>query len=310
MKNRCLRVCVPVADLRKRPVDRSYLDERDALQETQVLCNEVLNLVDTRDKWCFVEASEQIRIDASGTTRGYPGWIRKSAVVEVGSEPVYNAVVKKVRTTVRAEPSHEGAILEKLPLGVRLTVEENGDTPDWTRMQLSKDVRAWICTDHIRTLSDIRSEEQVRENLVNTAELFIGMPYLWGGRSTCVTEDAERTGGAVCGVDCSGLTNLVYRANLIDVPRDAADQARVCAHITFDMLKRADLVFVSAEGVPGQIVHVMLSLGGEEFIEAAETGSFVRCCTFEEKYGFTTSELRVQHWNVSGREISFGSVLR
>jgi hypothetical protein len=53
----------------------------------------------------------------------------------------------------------------------------------------------------------------------------------------------------------------------------------------------------------------MLSLGGEEFIEAAETGSLVRRCTFQEKYGFTTRELIKKQLKVNGREISFGSVL-
>lgn len=345
MKKGCLRVCVPFADLRKEPADRSSGYERDSLQQTQVLHNELLDLIDEQSEWYFVEAPEQIRTDAHGNTGGYPGWVRKSAVVEADSGSDYNAVVSQLCALLSSEPFHEGVVLGRLPLGSRLSVEANNDTADWLITRLPNGT-GWIPAAHVNT-HPVVSNEQLRENLIRTAELFIGLPYLWGGRSTCPTEAASHraqgarhkaqgtghmaqfstkdtnslpplsfnlypgsTAGAVYGVDCSGFTNLVYRAHFIDIPRDAADQAAVCARITADMLKPADLIFVSAQKASEEIVHVMLSLGGEEFIEAAETGSLVRRCTFKEKYGFTAGELIEKQFKVDGRDISFGSILK
>lgn len=51
------------------------------------------------------------------------------------------------------------------------------------------------------------------ENIISTAERFLGVPYLWGGTS-------------VKGVDCSGFTRMVWFMNGVLLPRNASQQAR------------------------------------------------------------------------------------
>jgi len=120
--------------------------------------------------------------------------------------------------------------------------------------------------------------------------------------------NVERRTVAV-GVDCSGLTNLVYRVNMIDVPRDARDQWCAFTPVACDGLEPGDAIFVSAEEAHDQIVHVMLYLGGEEFIEAVETGKFVSVNTFKNKYGLILHEIADQGCIVNKRKMYFASLL-
>lgn len=79
------------------------------------------------------------------------------------------------------------------------------------------------------------------DDFIKTAESFLEAPYLWGGKT-------------ILGIDCSGLTQSVYKANGIQLPRDAYQQAELGRSIPFDKLKTADLAFFKNE--KGRITHV------------------------------------------------------
>src|SRR5690348_10434389 len=49
-------------------------------------------------------------------------------------------------------------------------------------------------------------------DVVNEAKKYLGVPYVWGGT------------GPKTGLDCSGLTQLVYKNLGYDLPRVASDQ--------------------------------------------------------------------------------------
>ncbi len=72
--------------------------------------------------------------------------------------------------------------------------------------------------------------KSVDTDFVAVAETFVGVPYLWGGRSSF-------------GLDCSALVQLSLMAVGVDVPRDSDMQAAEVGEPSSDTLRRGDLVF-------------------------------------------------------------------
>ncbi|MFZ0565909.1 MAG: NlpC/P60 family protein [Chlamydiales bacterium] len=103
-----------------------------------------------------------------------------------------------------------------------------------------------------------------RSQLVEDARHFLGAPYLWGGRAACSKDN-------IASVDCSGLINLLYRAQGIEIPRDTYDQ--YLKSRPTPILKPGDLIYLSKKE---RASHVLLKLDETLFMESPETGKAVR----------------------------------
>ncbi|GAB4312928.1 MAG: C40 family peptidase [Bacteroidales bacterium] len=93
------------------------------------------------------------------------------------------------------------------------------------------------------------------EALVNEAMLWLGVPYLWGGRSPF-------------GVDCSGFVQLLFSRYGVDLPRDAWQQATVGEQVAFQSeARKGDLFFFDNQD--GDIVHVGVYCGNDRIIHSS-----------------------------------------
>jgi hypothetical protein len=97
--------------------------------------------------------------------------------------------------------------------------------------------------------------EGKRNTIVAAARQLTNAPYLWGGRTAL-------------GIDCSGLTQLVYRTAGIIIPRDAHQQAEKGETVNFlNSAQPGDLAFFDNE--EGKITHVGLLLGENKVLHAS-----------------------------------------
>jgi gamma-D-glutamyl-L-lysine dipeptidyl-peptidase len=298
-----LVVKVPVANLRREPVEAHKRYAHDDRQETQLLFNETLLYRSEKPDWYYVEAREQLKANTGKGWQGYPGWVRKEFVSIAAEIPRHNGVVKSRIARLFSQPAESAAPVLFLSLGTRVTLTEEPGA--YHRMSIGNGRSAWISKTDVAMNTREISNNDLRRNLLQTAFLFIGVPYLWGGRSMFMA-DLTKT---VTGVDCSGLTNLVYRANNIDIPRDAHDQWLVSKKASDDgLLQAGDLIFVSKENESGSVNHVMLSTGQERFIEASETGTAAKERTFQEKFGVGLEGLEKLKFTIQGKRIYFARV--
>jgi gamma-D-glutamyl-L-lysine dipeptidyl-peptidase len=99
--------------------------------------------------------------------------------------------------------------------------------------------------------SFIRSDD----SFADSALKFINSPYIWGGRIPS-------------GIDCSGLTQLVYKIKGLPIPRDSWNQAEAGKTIDFiDQAESGDLVFFDND--KGKISHVGMILSRGLVIHAS-----------------------------------------
>ena len=91
-------------------------------------------------------------------------------------------------------------------------------------------------------------EDAFRVSVCQTARLYLGAEYRWGGKSSR-------------GIDCSGLVSAVYMQNGVLIYRDAQLRPGWPVHeIAFEAKKPGDLLFF-----PG---HIAIYLGGNKYIHS------------------------------------------
>jgi hypothetical protein len=110
-----------------------------------------------------------------------------------------------------------------------------------------------------------------RDNIIQTADSFIGVPYRWGG------ESAEE------GFDCSGFTMTVYKLNGLDLPRSSQAQWQKGVAVSQNRLKKGDLVFFRTTKSKN-ISHVGIYAGNGRFIHAPGRGDYVQRTSLNNRY--------------------------
>ena len=187
---------------------------------TQALYGERVLVLAKRPGWTKIAVPDQPSpLDA----RGYPGWVRSWQLGPAFAAPL--VVTAKVATL-----------------------------PNGTQIGFGSQVPPGVVP-----AAATRKLPATRAGIVQTAEQFLGLHYLWGGLSRW-------------GYDCSGLTWVAYRAHGITIPRDADAQFAAGRPVSLAEMQSGDLLFYEHPVVG----HVAMYVGGGKMIEAPNSRSEVR----------------------------------
>lgn len=159
--------------------------------ETELLFGESVTLLE--------RLNEHMRVRLE--TDGYEGWVAAAKTLTSLASPTHRLSCAAVH--VLTSPDVKSPSLTRLSMGARLVVDSTDDS--WHRMRLPDGSIGWIPEAAARPLDSVEAD------FVGVAERCVGVPYLWGGRSTA-------------GIDCSALVQLALQAAGIACPRNSGDQ--------------------------------------------------------------------------------------
>lgn len=197
----------------------------------QILFGEHFKVLESRKKFSKIRLSHD----------SYEGWICNKQWIEI-QEDIYKNLDKEVATITtdildiitkdHHQPIVIGSILPSYKSGHALINNEMYQFDGLTTPGFVK-----------------------KEKLVENALMYLNAPYLWGGRSPV-------------GIDCSGFTQMVYRLQGVDLPRDAYQQAEVGTTLSFvEESEPGDLAFF--DNTEGKITHVGIILEDNHIIHAS-----------------------------------------
>lgn len=183
----------------------------EAAQTSELLYGEVFTVYETRDGWAWGQAAAD----------DYVGYVRAEGLRATVVPPTHR--VAALRAFVYPVPDVKAPPRDALGFGARVAV--TGEADGFARLGEGD---GWVAAVALAPAGSLEPDP------VATALRFLGVPYLWGGRSSL-------------GLDCSGLVQLALAASGIDAPRDTRLQVTSVGTLVGDSgagpFARGDLVF-------------------------------------------------------------------
>ncbi|APY12019.1 hydrolase Nlp/P60 [Seonamhaeicola sp. S2-3] len=207
-----------VVPLRNEPADISEL-------VTQVLYGEFFKVLEQRKNW------SRIRLAFDG----YEGWIDNKQYIEIPEENYQ---------LLNNEPP-------KLAVDMVEFVQDSAN--QLHPILIGSTLNGLSLLNHSHDGNSVE-EKTDKKNIVQTAFLYLGAPYLWGGKTPF-------------GIDCSGFTQMVYKLNGYKLLRDASQQATQGEALSFiEESEPGDLAFF--DNTEGIITHVGIIMKDNYIIHA------------------------------------------
>jgi cell wall-associated NlpC family hydrolase len=204
--------------LRARPSD-------GAPQDSELLRGESVAVYERNNGWAWVQAE----------TDSYVGYVREAAL---GPAAAVDARVILPLTPLLSAPDATSPLCDLLPLNAQVARGQPGGN--------FIEVPGGFV--HARALAPLA---RTATDFVAVAEQFLGVPYVWGGKS-------------FQGLDCSGLIQISLQAAGVSAPRDTDLMEQLLGQaVPGEKMKRGDLVFWKG--------HVGVMRDGETLLHANAT---------------------------------------
>lgn len=181
---------------------------------------------------------------------GYEGFVAKSSLSDEIIDPTHKII--RPHSNIYAEPDYKTQPITHLSFlsGLALSGEEEDGF-------VEIEGGGWIWG------ADIQEIDEKGASPLGTAQLFLGVPYLWGGKTSR-------------GLDCSALVQLALQHTGADCPRDSKDQAKAKLGERLEIdeprnpsgLKTGDIVFFKG--------HVGIMVDNAQILNATARSMDVR----------------------------------
>jgi beta-lactamase class A len=211
--------------------------EKCSEQADEVLYGMTLEVLKNDNQWLYIK-----------THYGYEGYIEKAHLM-IDEKGIWEGIDKHFIIAgfadVMTEPRYSAGRMLTIPRGSYAALAEE-EEEQWIKLLLPTGDTGWV-----RKEALLKRENHIgtalRQAIVDTALLYLGTQYRWGGKSPE-------------GIDCSGLSSMAYMLNGIVIPRDSDDQMNYMKKVERRKSKPGDLLFF-----PG---HVALYIGEDKFVHA------------------------------------------
>ena len=238
-----------VANLRSNP-------RHSAEIATQALLGTPIRILKKEGDWYLIQ-----------TPKKYLAWVDAPALAEINSAELSNykkskkVIFNKQYGFSYSEPNDNSLPVSDLVIGCILPVVSSNS--NFYKVQYPDKRQAWVKKDEVIDAEEVFNKKLDGNELVTTAEKFMGIPYLWGGSSSKA-------------IDCSGFSSTIYFMNGTVLQRDASQQTKYGKEITTDYdykdLKKGDLLFFgrkASDSLTERVTHVAMYKGDSEFIHAS-----------------------------------------
>ena len=243
--NESALVHVPILPLMTAPRERCELSD-------EALCGMAVELLEERPGGWF-----KVR-----TPYRYEGYAHRGGLTldraqldKWGSLP--KQIIWKAQADVLNEPNVQGWQVTSLTRGAQVAPLEPANEGGWVKVALCDGREGYTKAGFLREPPEDWhgvEEAKLRQRLIDTAKLYLGVQYRWGGKTPQ-------------GIDCSGLCSMAYLLNGITIWRDAdVKEGFEMRKITLEEAGPGDLIFMKG--------HVVMHLGGGDILHAtAHNGS-------------------------------------
>lgn len=225
---------INVTDMRSEP---DFHSER----VSQALFNEEVEILERQVEYCRVRSTD-----------GYSGWIAGQFISDYrepkGEGPF---VVSSGLAPAFEKDDLQSRRMTSIPYGCILYGRISGE---FLQIQSERYGEFLVPLSKLDLAgSEAESLNLEEDHLVGETDKFLGVPYLWGGRS-------------FFGIDCSGFSQTIMKRFGVALPRDTKDQIAVGREVNREEIKTGDLVFfprhVAIAVSDTLMIHSSLNNGG------------------------------------------------